>query len=314
MRAAAFLQRPLASLICLAAAGCSLTETAIAPAEDIVVVEAILDANPDASTPSIFLHRTGLGSGVEGGRVEGAVIEVRAAGGGALSFRQTDSSVCVSAQSVSAAGTCYVADPGAADPDWPGLVPGTTYGLRVALADGRVLVGESTAPQDFRLLSPEEPVETCLLPPGTPLSITWEGSPTAVAYLGDVRLFGLAPFLEERGIELPSDPLDLTGLAASRADTVLAFPSDFGVFDRFDLDADLLGAIAGGLPEGASADVAIAAVDLGFVNWARGGRFNPSGRVRIASVFGEGGTGVFSVVVSRTFAVATKGDFPPCVP
>jgi hypothetical protein len=117
-----------------------------------------------------------------------------------------------------------------------------------------------------------------------------------------------------RGIDPPSDPLRLFGLAISNTDTTIAFPAEFGVFDRFDADlTETLAAIQGGLPPGVEAEVVIAAADRNYVNWERGGAFNPSGFVRVPSVFGDG-TGVFAAILPRSFFLTTAAvpSLPPC--
>ncbi len=112
----------------------------------------------------------------------------------------------------------------------------------------------------------------------------------------------------------PPDELDLLGLAIGAADTTIVFPQEFGVFDRFTVDRDLLLALQEGLPAGARADVLVAAGDRNFVNWVRGGNFNPSGQVRVPSVTGDG-TGVFGSLVVRGRTLLTEPDgtgIPSC--
>ena len=62
--------------------------------------------------------------------------------------------------------------------------------------------------------------------------------------------------------------------------------------------------------------MSIAAADRNYVNWVRGGNFNPSGQVRVPSVRGDG-TGVFAATVVRSLRVfaAPPGapyDLPLC--
>jgi hypothetical protein len=99
---------------------------------------------------------------------------------------------------------------------------------------------------------------------------------------------------------LTAEPLDLLGLSIGAADTTSLFPADVGVFDRADeLLHPVLVAIRDGLPAGVRATVVVAATDRNYVNWIRGGSFNPSGTVRVPSISG-GGTGVFGALVRRT--------------
>jgi hypothetical protein len=51
----------------------------------------------------------------------------------------------------------------------------------------------------------------------------------------------------------------------------------------------------------------ISATDRNYVNWVRGGNFNPSGVVRVPSVGGDG-IGVFASTVTRTFEVVVNPD------
>ena len=53
-------------------------------------------------------------------------------------------------------------------------------------------------------------------------------------------------------------------------DTTVVFPTEFGVFERFDLDGDLALAVSEGLPAGTYADVTIGALDRNWANWVRG--------------------------------------------
>jgi hypothetical protein len=60
------------------------------------------------------------------------------------------------------------------------------------------------------------------------------------------------------------------------------------------------------------ADVVIAAADRNYVNWERGGNFNPSGLVRIGSVRGDG-FGVFGSLVVKSFQIRVGStEYPPC--
>ena len=121
---------------------------------------------------------------------------------------------------------------------------------------------------------------------------------------------GLAPL----GIDVESDTLELLGLSISASDTTIVFPGEFGIFSRFELDQDLATSLQDGLPPGTRAPVMISATDRNYVNWVRGGNFNPSGQVRVPSIRGDG-TGVFASTVTRTFEVVVNptppgGAFP----
>lgn len=51
----------------------------------------------------------------------------------------------------------------------------------------------------------------------------------------------------------------------------------------------------------------MAAGDRNYVNWVRGGNFNPSGQVRVPSIVGDG-TGVFASLVSRERILVTRDE------
>ncbi|RMH22893.1 MAG: hypothetical protein D6701_00910 [Gemmatimonadetes bacterium] len=132
--------------------------------------------------------------------------------------------------------------------------------------------------------------------------------------MADATLFGLRGALGGE-IEVEADTLALSGLSVSAADTTLSFPDEFGVFDRFDLDRELAVRLQSGLPRGTAARIAVAAADPNYVNWVRGGEFNPSGAVRVPSLHGEGGTGVFGALVRRRVDIETgsaAADLPAC--
>jgi hypothetical protein len=59
--------------------------------------------------------------------------------------------------------------------------------------------------------------------------------------------------------------------------------------------------------------VVVAAADRNYVNWVRGGNFNPSGLVRVPSVRGDG-TGVFGSIVAKTVVLTTvpESTAPAC--
>jgi hypothetical protein len=131
---------------------------------------------------------------------------------------------------------------------------------------------------------------------------------------------GLFAALRAAGVDVEGNDdtaVELLGVAIGAADTSIAFPGGFGLFDRFDESYHgLLLAIRHGLPAGVHASVVVAAADRNYVNWVRGGAFNPSGTVRIPSINGPG-TGVFGSIVTRQVEIrtdtATQGEnLPRC--
>jgi hypothetical protein len=131
--------------------------------------------------------------------------------------------------------------------------------------------------------------------------------------VNETSISGLPEALEPEGIVVEEDPLNLLGLSISDQDTTIVFPSEFGIFDRFDLNQDLASRLQDGLPPSTTAKVSITAVEGNYVNWARGGNFNPSGQVRVPSLRGDG-TGVFAATVNRRFVVVSldQGPLPDC--
>jgi hypothetical protein len=179
------------------------------------------------------------------------------------------------------------------------------------LPDGAELTGATVVPGDFNLIQPA--TATCALSPATRFEVQWTTSPGAWVYAAETYLHGLRQILAQQGIMIEEDPLRLFGLAVSNSDTTISFPNEFGLFDRFDSDlTEALVAIQGGLPNAVVADVVIAATDRNYVNWERGGNFNPSGPVRIASIRGAG-TGVFGSMVVKSFRIRVGStEHPPC--
>jgi hypothetical protein len=276
--------------------GCSLTETSLTDAQDIVIVELILRAN-DAEPQRAFAYRT-VGTGLTSA-VQGIHIEVTDEAGRVMTFGEVPTRVCVTDDVIGPLdGTCYSQLPSPVV-----IVPGGTYSMRATMRDGGVMTGTTTVPGDFDFTRPAATV--CSLEPDSTFELGWTPASDTWVYVAEADLSGLADALEPRGVELDEDPLRLLGLSVSREDTTLAFPSEFGLFDRIDPDvADALIAIQDGLPPGVRAGVVVGAADRNYVNWARGGNFNPSGVVRVPSISGDG-TGVFGSIVIRSRILTT---------
>ncbi len=184
---------------------------------------------------------------------------------------------------------------------------GTVVEARVEAGGFGTLTGATSLPGEFVLLAPEAGTESCILGADETLEIRWTRAEGAWAYVGESLISGLPGVLASRGSEatLDEDPLRLLGLSISAADTTMAFPGEFGLFDRFGLEREVAVLLQEGLPESTSAEVSIAAVDRNYVNWVRGGSFNSSGTVRVPSLRGERGSGVFASYVSKGFRVLT---------
>lgn len=299
-------------------AGCELQEVVIVEVSDVVVAEVHVQVGgPGFGADRIhaFLHRTVGGDGPGYQPVPGAVVTVTRDDGLVLDVPELPPDSierCASSTPVGGTGTCYRLAGAAASP----IGPGDRLQVRVDLPGGGVLTSATTVPGDFRLTGLPDGVR-CLLPAATPLTVTWSGSEGAWAYVHETLIRRLGDALAPRGIAV-EDPLYLLGLSVSASDTTVVFPGEFGLFNRFELDRDLAAVLQQGLPPATSATVMITAVDRNYVNWARGGNFNPSGLVKIPSVQGDG-TGVFGSSVVRELEVAVDpaptGEsygYPPC--
>lgn len=285
----------------LSAAGCELTSVELATPETVVVAEVVLDAG--AATQRAWLYTSLAGDAP----LPGADIRVRALDDPAapeLAFGPAPDTACVALEAPDPRidGRCYTADAAGR------VAPGMRYALEVRLDDGRTLSGRTRVPGSFAVVRPA--VSPCALRDPS-LELVWTRSEGAGAYQIEAAFSGLAEGLADRGVEDPPDELRLLGVAIGAADTTAVFPSELGIFDRFDLDRDLLLALQQGLPDGARADVTVAAGDPNFVNWVRGGNFNPSGQVRVSSISGDG-IGVFGSLVTRRLRLVTEPGAPGC--
>jgi hypothetical protein len=291
-------------------AGCELSEITFAAAQDMVVAEVILQA--ESRTQSAYLHRTATGENTA--RVNGARVYVHdVARDFEFELIAVADSLCLvpaPPATLASTGTCHSARV-AAD----AVRPGATYNLRIELPSGLRLTGRTTVPGPFDVVQPQG--AACRLKPGTALPLQWTSSTGAWAYLSQVRFMGLLSALRSGGHSIAptvTEPLNLLGLGVGAADTTIVFPGGFGLFDRGDESLHpVLVAIRSGLPAGVDADIAIVAADRNYVNWVRGGNFNPSGLVRVSSVSGAG-TGVFASLVTRRVRVHTGLNGVACLP
>jgi hypothetical protein len=298
-------------LASLALTGCELEEiTGVLP-DDVVVAEVHVQLQPQSSSLRAFLHRT-LDREGEGRRpVPGAHIVVTRTDGLTLELAETEQARCAHSLPATGGGTCYWAAPEAAER----LEPGDGLALEIRLRDGRTIQGATTIPKAFHFVG-APPEGSCTLGVDTPLELRWTRSEGAWAYVAETLIHGLGEALRAEGVQA-EDPLYLLGLSVSAADTSIVFPGEFGVFNRFELDQEVALRLQRGLPASTSSTVTIAATDRNYVNWVRGGSFNPSGLVRLPSLRGDG-TGVFASEVVRELSirVGTEGGQapgdPPC--
>lgn len=289
-------------LILLAVAGCTLTETALAPEVDALVVEASFQwSEARENRMLVWVHRA---LGPSRSIAVEAEVEVGLPGGGLLSLpRLDDTTLCVDLQPEATAGSCYAATGGVLE----AVSPGDRLTLAVRPDGGGLVEGQTTLPELHTVVGiPDE--GRCTLSPDTPLPIHWSSASGVWAYINETLIYGLGPALASAGITVEEEPLALLGLSISAQDTTVVFPGEFGIFQRGDLDQDLALVLQAGLPSGTEADVTITGADRNLVNWVRGGSFNPSGQVRVPSLTGDG-TGFFGSAVLRRFRVVT-GDSP----
>jgi hypothetical protein len=287
---------------CVGIGACELQKITLVTSEDVVVAEVFvqLEEGGDGDvTVRAFLHRTLSTSGASG-QVRGAHVTIVREDGSTLELAETVEGDCAETLPVDGDGNCYWAPP------QPGrFQPGEHLQLEIGLADGGVLRSATTVPGGFSLVG-IAPGTTCRLSPDTSMEVRWSRSGGAWAYVNETVLRGIGPALAGEGIDVEDD-LYLLGLSVSAADTTIVFPGEFGVFNRFELDQDIALRLQRGLPVGVAADVTITATDRNYVNWVRGGNFNPSGQVRLPSVRGDG-TGVFASAVVRRMQVAVGQD------
>lgn len=298
--------------------GCTIADVTVAPGDDRLVVEAVLRTS--ARMQLILLHRA-VQAGVAEGEPDAQVVVTRG-DGLRVTFQQTAAAVCYAVDPayqaaedpVDIRGTCYASPPEFGD--W--VLPGFTYDLTVRTTAGEEALGRTTVPGLFNLNGvpfsrfDDLPPPVCALPPLTPLPLTWTQAAGAWGYIAPLRVDGLRAVLPDT-FNAP-DPLQLVGVSVSARDTSLVLPGEFGVFDRFDFDQNLLRLLQTGLPAGVTVRVVVAAADRNYINGVRGGAFNPSGPIRISSIVGDG-VGVFGSLVPLTALMNVATPAPgerPC--
>ncbi len=299
--------RPIVFLVTagLGLAGCELTETTLAEPDDKLVAEAYIRVGDGTDQVTVFLHWT-LGTG-NINDLRFAAVRVVSEVSEDLLLGLTSPARCLRVDEPGdVEGVCFVPSD---DVDGV-LLPGTRAEVEILLPDGRELRGGTLIPNDIQLTHPSAPF-VCRLEPGRQLEFTWNRSPGAWAYSAETEISGLRLALAAQGIEVEEDSVALLGLAVSESDTSIVFPREFGVFDRIELQQEVAVALQVGLPEGSQGVVAVAALDRNYVNWVRGGTFNPSGAVRISSLRGDG-IGVLASAVRRSVrVVGTQGPGIP---
>jgi hypothetical protein len=306
-------QRMIAAAAALLLGGCTIADVTVPPSEDRLVVEAVL--RTDFARQSILLHRPVRDQA--SGEEPGAEVVVTGPNGLRVVFQESPEACFRTEPSPDFAvrGTCYFSPAEAGR--W--VVPSATYDLLVRTTRGEEARARTSVPGAFHVKGIPTSAQTdrsdpaCSLPPNTPLPVSWSASAGAWGYLSPLTIYGLSGTLPP-SYNAP-DPMELLGVSVSAADTTLVLPGEFGVFERFDYNQDLMRALQTGLPDGTAARVVIAAADRNYVNGIRGGNFNPSGQVRISSIVGDA-VGVFASLVPLAFAVdvgTSPGSLPRCI-
>ena len=303
----------------LLAGGCELAEVEIERAPDLVVAGVTIVLTVDPLNPSqaqmsalALVTRNRRENSYE---EPGATVRIVGESGRSLTLREAPDplSTCVTRLSDGnrpPAGSCYVASAPATF-----FLPGEQLTLLVRLADGSLLRGDSRIPGVFTPSGLSLKDGRCRLNPDTSYRFEWARAAGSWAYVAESKLAGL-------GELWPNDePLYLPVTVPSTDATELVFPRDF-LFELVDLQRwELHRVLRVGLPEGATAEVAVGAVDRNWATWIRNGRIDLTGEARIPSVFGDG-TGWFGTAVrwkvsmeSRAEHVAGAGnDLPLCGP
>ncbi len=298
--------------------GCELRQVTVAEPESAVVAEIYLRVDQGRPDGLALLHRT-FGPGER--PPPEASIRLRSNSGEEARFTRTDPRACLDGELPEGLRpSCYRLD----GPEAALIRPGARLAVEVELVGGGRLEGNTLVPGDFSILNPagldasaggegegEESgaaLPACVIPPSSPILLSWTSSRGVWAYVPELEVSGLRAALAPSGIEVERDSLTLLGLAISEADTTIVFPGGFGVFSRFSGDREVLVALQAGLPPGdVQGRVVVSAADRNTTNWNRGGNFNPSGLVRVPSLFGDG-TGVLGSVVNRGFKFQVGGD------
>ena len=307
------------------AAGCDLTDVRTGSGQKMLVASATVVLTVDPAEPSrISTRAVALVSEAYQqvlSEVPGASVRITGASGRSVSLLEEDDPL----------GACTVLPEDLYGTDGPlgpigschtataasGLfAPGEELTLAVTTPGGSVLEGTSRMPDAFapRGLSVED--GRCRVEPGTGYRFVWPPVDGAWAHVGEAEITGLSSSLWSS-----SDPLYLpvTVLGRGRDVTDMVFPRDFLLELLSDVDnLELHRTLDTGLPAGARAEVAIAALDRNWANWIREGRLNINGETVIPSVFGDG-TGMFGTAVRWKVSVESRtadgaGDVPLCGP
>jgi hypothetical protein len=298
---AALRLRALVGVLALAASACVLQDVEITNLDDVVVAEVFVQVRDDGVSPNrprvfALLHRTPGPDGVSRDVPDARVVIQRSDGPVALTLRSRLRDCLVDAPDEYGV-SCYRAE----TVDENRIQPGDSLTLELELADGGRLFGFTVVPHDFQLI--DAPFGgICVLPQGRTHEVRWTRSTGAWAYVAETSVRDFRDALFEQGIEVEQNRIHLMGVSVSQSDTTIVFPVEFGLLERLTEDQGVLVALQKGIPGGSLAEISVAAAERNYVNWQRGGSFNPSGQVRVPSLRGDG-TGFFGAAVVRSLTV-----------
>jgi hypothetical protein len=288
----------IAGVALAALTGCVIEDVEITSFDDVIVAEVMVQIRDDgvaANRPRVFalLHRTPDAAGLSAG-VPGARVVIQRAGVPITLTPRERIRDCVADMPDEYGVSCYRA----VTADENRFQPGDSLTLTIDLPDGGQLIGFTVVPGDFRLVD-APPARFCALPEGRTQTVEWTRSPGAWAYVSETSVQDFRSALQEQGYPVEQNSIHLLGVSVSQSDTTIVFPTEFGLLERFTEDQALLVALQQGIPRGSMASISIAAAERNYVNWQRGGTFNPSGQVRVPSLRGDG-TGFFGATVVRS--------------
>lgn len=313
--------RRLALLPPLAFGACELAEVEIEPVPELVVAAVSVVLTIDPLDPNRIDTRAfalvAVSERETPREIPGASVTVVGESGRSLRLREVSNPLVTCVTQLEGelkgltrppAGSCHVAAmPGAH------FAPGERLSLTVELPDGGILRGESRMPGVFTPTGLSLHAGRCRLDPDTGYQFNWAHSAGSWAYLAEARLVGLGDLWPHQ------ESLFLDTTLRRNDEPQLAFPRD--LFFRFFDEWELARVLHEGLPAGASAEIAIGALDRNWANWVRLGRIDLEGEVRIPSVFGDG-TGMFGTAVRWKLEVESRAadpqagddDLPLCGP
>jgi len=298
----------LALAALLALGGCRLADVEVAPSPEVVVaaVTAVLTVDDPLQPSSVEMSVVALIARSDrelSHEMPGATVRITGEHGQSLRLEEVPDprSTCITRLGGGArrppAGSCHV---GRESPS--PFAPGEQISLEVALPDGRLLTGASRLPGLFAPSGLSLEDGRCRVEPDTGYRFSWPPVHGARTFIAEARVEGLGELWSS------DDPLYLPVALRGPDHTAMVFPKDF-LYELVEREEwELQRVLHTGLPEGASADVMIGAVDRNWANWVRV-RLGLEGEVRIPSVFGDG-TGWFGTAVSWNVGVESRATDP----